>query len=64
MKRTTVALTLVSIILFSIVTGILLADLEGTEEEVEEETEAPIGKLYTYPLSAGGENYIITSRTN
>jgi hypothetical protein len=56
MKRTALVLTLVLLILFSIVAGILLVDLAEDEEAV--------GKLYTFSVSVGEKTYIITVRTN
>jgi hypothetical protein len=56
MKRTALTLTLVFIILFSIVAGILLVNWAKNEDAV--------GKLYTCPVSVGEKTYIITVRTN
>jgi hypothetical protein len=56
MKRTALVLTLVLLILFSIVAGILLVNLAKNEEAA--------GKLYTFPVSVGEKTYIITVRTN
>ena len=55
MKRTALAITLVSLILISIVAVILFIDWKGVKEEV---------KLYTYSISAGEKKYIVTVRSN
>ena len=56
MKKTALTITLVSLILFSLVAGILLVDLAGDEEAV--------GKLYRCPVSVGENTYVINVRTN
>ena len=54
MKKTVLAITLVVIIMFSIVAGILLFDWGGAEED----------KLYIFPLSIGEETYTVTVWSN
>jgi hypothetical protein len=57
MKRATVALTLAAVILIAaLVAGVLLVDLGGNKEAVS--------KLYTYSVSVGEKNYVVTVRTN
>ncbi len=56
MKRTTLALTLVLIILISAVAVTLLINFADNKEEAI--------KLHTYPVSVGEKNYTISVRSN
>jgi hypothetical protein len=57
MKRKTLALTLVVVILIiALLAGFLWVDLAGEKEAAS--------KLYTYPVSVGEKTYIITVSTN
>ena len=54
MKNIVLALVLVLVIIFSLVTGVLFVNWTGTEE----------GELYTYPLWVEDETHVVTVRTN
>lgn len=57
MKKATLALMLVLLILMAaVVAGLLLVDLA--------ETEKAVGKLYTFPVSVANGTYVVTVRTN
>lgn len=55
MKKTALALIVISLIIVLVVAGIMLVDWKGTEEEA---------KLYDYPLEVENETYLVTVRTN